>query len=359
MMARRGGMAARVGRGAAAAAAPAAAGRQRAAGVRARAAPPGGGGGPGGGGPGGKKKSSPPPAAGGDWFERVVRSQMDESRARRVQKVLREVGVDSPEKLRGLFRQGTWKALAPRLQTLVLSAAAVALAATTYQSISGMDGLEPLPLRRVVQFVTIVGGGSYLLDFLGELGVVASAAASSVLYGINASAYLKLLEEMAPEERGGNAGAAGAAASVLSRTERIKATRAAVELSSKLAALAEDLKALSEQGLAEEAGDTLASLSQLFLASEIDASRYSFSKEEISRVAKVFYSFDENRDGSLQAGELQDLASQLGLSLDGPELEQALKVLDSDGNGTVEFSEFLEFLEGKCPSGLPVSGQLD
>ena len=71
-------------------------------------------------------------------------------------------------------------------------------------------------------------------------------------------------------------------------------------------------------------------------------------------MAAVFSSFDQNGDETLQASELRDLAAQLGLPLDGPELEQAVAVLDSDGNGTVEFSEFLEFLEGKCPSGLPV-----
>ena len=57
------------------------------------------------------------------------------------------MGVDSPDKLRGLFRQGTWKALAPRVQNLALLAIPVALAATTYQAVSGLDGLEPLPLR--------------------------------------------------------------------------------------------------------------------------------------------------------------------------------------------------------------------
>ena len=71
-------------------------------------------------------------------------------------------------------------------------------------------------------------------------------------------------------------------------------------------------------------------------------------------MAAVFSSFDQNRDGTLQAGEVQALAAKLGLSLNGSELAQAVAVLDSDGNGTVEFSEFLEFLEGKCPSGLPI-----
>jgi len=279
---------------------------------------------------------------------------MDEKRARRVQTVLREVGVDSPDKLRGLFRQGTWKALAPRVQTLALSAAAVALAATTYQAVSGLDGLEPLPLRRVVQFVTIVGGGSYLLDFLGELGVVANAVQSAILYGINAQAYLDLLEEIAPP--GGKPGAEQSAVAVLSGAERLKATRAAVELSNKLAGLAEDLKELSAEGggAGEGAGGTLEALSALFLAGEVDRSRFSFSEKEIARVAAVFSSFDQNRDGTLQAGEVQALAAKLGLSLNGSELAQAVAVLDSDGNGTVEFSEFLEFLEGKCPSGLPI-----
>ena len=307
----------------------------------------GGGGGARGGGGGGPRGDQ-------DWFERVVRARMDEKRARRVQMVLREVGVDSPDKLRGLFRQGTWKALAPRVQNLALLAIPVALAATTYQAVSGLDGLEPLPLRRVVQFVSIVGGGSYLLDFLGELGVVVNAVQSAVLYGINAQAYLDLLEEIAP--LGGKSGAEQSPVAVLTAAERLKATRAAVDLSTKLAGLAEDLKELSAEGggSGEGAGGTLEALSALFLASEVDRSRFSFSEKEIARVAAVFSSFDQNGDETLQASELRDLAAQLGLPLDGPELEQAVAVLDSDGNGTVEFSEFLEFLEGKCPSGLPV-----
>lgn len=68
------------------------------------------------------------------------------------------------------------------------------------------------------------------------------------------------------------------------------------------------------------------------------------SKQEV--IAK-FKQFDADNSGTLDSAELAKLTAALGSSLSLNELESALFILDTSGDGKVSLEEFLAWWEGK------------
>jgi calcium-binding protein CML len=55
---------------------------------------------------------------------------------------------------------------------------------------------------------------------------------------------------------------------------------------------------------------------------------------------RVFEKYDEDSDGSITVANLKKMCMEMGTLLTDQELEMAVKVLDVDGNGTIEYNEF-------------------
>ena len=55
---------------------------------------------------------------------------------------------------------------------------------------------------------------------------------------------------------------------------------------------------------------------------------------------RVFAKYDTDGDGSIGAGELRALCMEMGVVLSAEQLDAALRVMDMDGNGTIELDEF-------------------
>jgi len=55
---------------------------------------------------------------------------------------------------------------------------------------------------------------------------------------------------------------------------------------------------------------------------------------------RIFQKYDTDEDGSIGVKELHALCLEMGYELSPEQLEVAIKVMDSDGNGTIELSEF-------------------
>ena len=55
---------------------------------------------------------------------------------------------------------------------------------------------------------------------------------------------------------------------------------------------------------------------------------------------QLFAEVDEDGSGTLDAEEVQQLASRLGLKLDRVAAKAAMDVMDADGGGDVDFEEF-------------------
>jgi len=55
---------------------------------------------------------------------------------------------------------------------------------------------------------------------------------------------------------------------------------------------------------------------------------------------RIFNKYDKNQVGSIGTNELHALCLEMGVQLSPEQLEMALKVMDTDGNGTIELDEF-------------------
>lgn len=96
----------------------------------------------------------------------------------------------------------------------------------------------------------------------------------------------------------------------------------------------------------------------LFCSSESEELKDSMSSDELSQlfdekepsleeVKEAFNVFDQNRDGFIDAKELQRVLCKLGLK-EGYELESCRKMIrtfDENGDGRIDFNEFVKFME--------------
>jgi len=55
---------------------------------------------------------------------------------------------------------------------------------------------------------------------------------------------------------------------------------------------------------------------------------------------RIFNKYDTDQDGSISTKELHALCMEMGYELNPEQLEMAIKVMDTDGNGTIEYDEF-------------------
>ncbi|KAK9061764.1 hypothetical protein SSX86_018947 [Deinandra increscens subsp. villosa] len=74
-----------------------------------------------------------------------------------------------------------------------------------------------------------------------------------------------------------------------------------------------------------------------------------FEEEEpsLDEVKEAFDVFDENRDGFIDAGELQRVISVLGLKgrTDVEDCRKMIGMVDENDDGRIDFSEFVKFME--------------
>lgn len=63
--------------------------------------------------------------------------------------------------------------------------------------------------------------------------------------------------------------------------------------------------------------------------------------EQIAEIRKAFHACDVDGSGTIERGELAKVFSELGELPTDEELKELLNDLDKDGNGTVDWEEFL------------------
>ena len=71
------------------------------------------------------------------------------------------------------------------------------------------------------------------------------------------------------------------------------------------------------------------------------------TKEQIAEYKTVFSLFDKDDDGRITTKELQTVKMSLGEYHTDVELQDMIDEFDSDGNGTIDFNEFLKMMERK------------
>lgn len=71
------------------------------------------------------------------------------------------------------------------------------------------------------------------------------------------------------------------------------------------------------------------------------------SEEEITEFRAAFELYDKDRDGAISTKELGAMMRNLGQNPSEEELKQMIREVDLDGNGTIDFKEFLGLMVRK------------
>ncbi|KAI8326408.1 calmodulin [Martensiomyces pterosporus] len=69
-----------------------------------------------------------------------------------------------------------------------------------------------------------------------------------------------------------------------------------------------------------------------------------FSEAQISEYREAFSLFDKDNDGNITAKELGTVMRSVGQNPSESELQDMINEVDSDGNGTIDFPEFLSLM---------------
>ena len=64
-------------------------------------------------------------------------------------------------------------------------------------------------------------------------------------------------------------------------------------------------------------------------------------KEELNKLKKIFYKIDLNLDGKLSKSEFEQAFKEAGIDINKEQIESMMKSIDFDGNGFIEYEEFI------------------
>ncbi|XP_063720655.1 calmodulin-A-like [Symsagittifera roscoffensis] len=79
--------------------------------------------------------------------------------------------------------------------------------------------------------------------------------------------------------------------------------------------------------------------------------QHQFTEEEIGEFREAFSLFDKDGDGTITTSELGTVMRSLGQSPTEQELQDMINEVDGDGNGLIDFQEFLQMMSRKAGEG--------
>merc|ERR1712059_134457 len=71
------------------------------------------------------------------------------------------------------------------------------------------------------------------------------------------------------------------------------------------------------------------------------------TEEQLDEIREAFSLFDADASGMIDVRELKAAMRALGFEFKNEELKKMVSDIDVDGNGTIEFGEFLQMMTGK------------
>ncbi|XP_075237394.1 calmodulin-like isoform X2 [Lycorma delicatula] len=86
---------------------------------------------------------------------------------------------------------------------------------------------------------------------------------------------------------------------------------------------------------------------QYDLVVTIDLSEYGLTEDQVAEYKEAFMLFDKDEDGQITMAELGVVMRSLGQRPTETELREMVNEVDQDGNGTIEFNEFLQMMSKK------------
>ena len=71
------------------------------------------------------------------------------------------------------------------------------------------------------------------------------------------------------------------------------------------------------------------------------------NSQQVAEFKEAFEIFDQDGDGSISASELGNVMQSLGIQITQTELEDMINDVDADGNGSIDFPEFVALMSKK------------
>merc|ERR1719460_851019 len=71
------------------------------------------------------------------------------------------------------------------------------------------------------------------------------------------------------------------------------------------------------------------------------------SEDQVEEIREAFNLFDADQSGAIDIRELKAAMRALGFEIKKEELKKMIADIDNDGNGDIDFAEFLEMMTGK------------
>lgn len=280
-------------------------------------------------------------------IEELKKTGMTSNKAKEVLKAWGAAGVSDPEALRKLLVSRT---LAP-IPTLALQSLLDATASFGGFYIGGLVSEANFPFKILVELVGYFIGCYYFVQALLELTVIGGLLFSSYKYGTSSGALLTAVQSMAGPATG---------LGVVDRANRV------VNILKVVSALESVSDLLREEFASPPKNDSMRNLGAYLTLSHARESAgfkpeaYGLTEAEAGKIAFAFSTYDVNSNFKLEPSELRSLCSSLGKELDGDEVKEAVKLLDSNNNGYIEFNEFVDWWlkkTGKAPAGAAQQAQ--
>ncbi|OHT13262.1 Calmodulin [Tritrichomonas foetus] len=76
-----------------------------------------------------------------------------------------------------------------------------------------------------------------------------------------------------------------------------------------------------------------------------------FTPEQLAEYREAFNIFDRDGDGHITAKELSTVLRSLGQNPSSTEIDEMMKEIDTSGNGTIEFEEFIAIMDKQVHQG--------
>ncbi len=67
--------------------------------------------------------------------------------------------------------------------------------------------------------------------------------------------------------------------------------------------------------------------------------------EDLNRLKGAFNRFDDDRSGTIDRQEFEQLLATIGADMSDDEIDEGFATIDVDGSGQIEFDEFVDWWE--------------
>lgn len=279
-------------------------------------------------------------------LRRMVKVKLTRQESDVVVKLLRELGLDTPRKLRGfLLKTSSLRALL-LLSDVGINAIGAACAYASFRLlVSDATGLRDsganlyVASKYVLAAIAAFGTGWFSSSIAADALVLTMTIVAAVRFGLSADAFLSLAYP--------DSGPASSVTPAGMRGNPMDSARAAQAALTSATKLDEAMKALQQRGqTADAATSPLSSLRSYFALSQAEERGFkpeslALSPDDMQSVARAFAACDRDDDGQLSVPELRALmADMTHAPCSDDDAQTAMRTLDTDGDGKLSLEEF-------------------